>query len=568
MLEFKIVRQKNGKKFLQTSIYGKALLTIPQLNKGTAFNEAERLEFGLIGKLPDRVETLEEQVKRAYHQYNCHEKEIQKNSYLNYLLNVNQTLFYKLICEYTAEMLPKIYTPVVGEAVEKFSQQFFQPRGLYISYEDKDRIELILNNRSNPEIDLIVVSDGEGVLGIGDQGAGAMAIPVAKLMVYSAIGGINPNTTLPIMLDAGTNNKNLLNDPMYLGWRHARVSGKDYEEFISKFVEAVKKLFPKSFLHWEDFGPYNAYSNLIKYRQKICSFNDDIQGTGVVTIAAILAGLRQTKQTLAQQRIVIFGAGSAGMGVTESIYKAMLANGMDADAAKNCFWLVDRAGLLTEYTKDATPAQSAFLRKKVEVEHWKIKNKEGISLLEVVENVHPTILIGCSTVYGAFNQQVIETMTQFVEQPIILPLSNPTSKSEAKPDDLIRWTKGKALVATGSPFPDVVWEGKIFPIGQCNNYLAFPGIGLGVIAIKAKEVSEHMLWAASLALSQSTKTGKSLLPSLAEQLTQETSREIAVAVAKAAIKEKLNQIDLQGKNAEEWVKEHIWKPEYLPYQKI
>lgn len=568
MLDFKIVKQKNGKKLLKTSIYGKALLTIPQLNKGTAFTETERLEFDLIGKLPAHVETLEDQVKRAYQQYMGQEKEIQKNSYLNYLLNVNQVLFYKLIREYTTEMLPKIYTPVVGEAVEQFSQRFVQSRGLYIAYEDKDRIDLILNNRSNSEIEIIVVSDGEGVLGIGDQGAGAMAIPVAKLMVYSAIGGINPNATLPIMLDVGTNNQKLLHDPMYLGWRHPRVTGKEYEDFINKFIKAIKKHFPKIFLQWEDFGSYNAYNNLVKYRKTICSFNDDIQGTGVVTIAAILAGLRHTKQSLVEQRIIIFGAGSAGMGVTESIYKAMLTNGMSENAAKKCFWLVDRHGLITEYTSNITLAQSAFLRKKSEIDHWPVINKANITLLEVVENVRPTILIGCSTMYGAFTQEVITAMAKYVDRPIILPLSNPTSKSEAHPADLIAWTRGKALIATGSPFPDVVWEEQCFPIRQCNNYLVFPGIGLGVIAVKAKEVSEKMLWAASLTLSQSTQSNKSLLPSLSDQLIQESAREIAVAVAKAAIAEGLNQINISEAQVEARIKEQIWKPEYLPYQRI
>ncbi len=557
MLNFKIVTQKNGKKLLKTPIFGKALLAISQLNKGTAFTETERLEFDLIGKLPARVETLEEQVKRAYQQYMNHEKDIEKNSYLNYILNVNQVLFYKLIREYTSEMLPKIYTPVVGEAVEQFSQRFLQTRGLYITYEDQDRIDLILNNRSNSEIELIVVTDGEGVLGIGDQGTGGMAIPIAKLMVYSAIGGINPHTTLPILLDAGTNNQKLLNDPMYLGWRHPRVTGKEYEGFISKFIKAIKKHFPKIFLQWEDFGSYNAYNNLLKYRKTICSFNDDIQGTGVVTIAAILTGLRHTQQSLAEQRIVVFGAGSAGMGVTESIYKAMLTNNMPENAAKKCFWLLDRYGLITDYTNNITVAQSAFLRKKSEVEDWRVSNKANITLLEVVENVRPTILIGCSTMYGAFTREIITAMAKYVDRPIILPLSNPTSKSEAHPADLIAWTHGKAIIATGSPFSDVVWEGQRFPIRQCNNYLAFPGIGLGVIAVKAKEVSEKMLWAASLALSQST-----------QQLAQETAHEIAIAVAKAAIADGLNQIPISETEVEARIKAQIWNPEYLPYQRI
>lgn len=565
MLNFKIIHDKNGEKILLTSIYGKALLTIPQLNKGTAFTEQERLAFGLIGKLPPHVESLAEQVARAYLQYCSHETEIQKNIYLNYLLNVNQVLFYKLISKYTAEMLPKIYTPVVGDAVEQFSQRFFQPRGLYISYEDQDRIELILNNRSNPDIRLIVVSDGEGVLGIGDQGAGAMAIPVAKLMVYTAFGGIDPNATLPIMLDVGTNNKKLLDDPMYLGWRHARVSGKDYTVFINKFVAAVKKNFPQVFLHWEDFGSYNSYNNLAQYRHEICSFNDDIQGTGVVTNAAILAAVTETKTRLADQRIVVFGAGSAGMGVTESLYKTLLHAGLSPAAAKAKFWLIDRDGLLTEYTASPAKAQAEFLRSKTEVKQWQVENINHITLAEVIDQIHPTVLIGSSAVKGAFTQAIIENMARYVAQPIVLPLSNPTTKAEATPEQLIQWTQGKALIATGSPFADVNWQGRVYPISQCNNYFAFPGIGLGVIAVKAKEVSENMLNAASTVLADSSaaQPGR-LLPTL-EQLPA-VSRSIGIAVAKAAVAEGLAQEAIEGA-IEDLIDRHIWRPHYLPYQK-
>ncbi len=566
MLNFKIINDEYGHQKLLTDIFGKALLTIPQLNKGTAFTEQERLAFGLIGKLPPHVETLDAQVRRAYLQYCSHEQEIQKNLYLNYLLNVNQVLFYKLISEYTDEMLPKIYTPVVGHAVEQFSQRFFQPRGLYISYEDQDRIELILNNRSNADIQLMVVSDGEGVLGIGDQGAGAMAIPVAKLMVYTAIGGIDPNLTLPIMLDAGTNNTHLLDDPMYLGWRHPRITGKDYELFIKKFVTAVKKLFPNVFLHWEDFGSYNAFHNLAQYRHTICSFNDDIQGTGVVTIAAILAAIGITQSSFEDQHIVIFGAGSAGTGVAEAIYKVMLSQGMNPEQAKAKFWLIDKNGLLTEYTASVTPAQKDFLRTRQEVDQWMVKNRENISLLEVVENVHPTILIGSSAVSGAFTQEVVETMGQYVKEPIILPLSNPTSRAEATPENLIQWSRGRALIATGSPFADVTWQEHTYPISQCNNYMAFPGIGLGVIAVKAKEVSENMLLAASQALSASTRAEpRRLLPKL-EQLPA-ASKHIAIAVAKAAVEEGLAQV-AGLESCEDLIEKQRWYPHYLPYEKL
>lgn len=565
MLDFKIVHNARGEKTLLTSISGKALLTIPQLNKGTAFTEEERLAFGLVGKLPPHIESLKEQVERAYWQYCSHETGMQKNVFLNCLFNVNQVLFYKLMSQYSAEMLPKIYTPEVSDAVEQFSQRFLQPRGLHISYEDQDNIKLILNNRSNPEVDLIVVSDGEGVLGIGDQGVGAMAIPVAKLIVYTMCGGIDPNKTLPIMLDVGTNNDALLNDPLYLGWRHPRISGKDYSIFIHKFVAAVKKLFPSVFLHWEDFGAYNAYNNLANYRHEICSFNDDIQGTGVVAIAAILRAVSENKSRLSDQRIVVFGAGSAGMGITDSIYKTMRQQGLSFEEAKNKFWLIDRAGLLTEYTQNPSPTQSVFLRSKKEIENWKnIKNLNAISLLDVIENVHPTILIGTSAVQGAFTQPIIEAMAKHVERPIILPLSNPTQKAEATPEDLIQWTQGKALIATGSPFPDVIWQGQLFPVGQCNNYFAFPGIGLGVIAVKAKEVSENMLASAVNALEQSAaeQDGR-LLPTL-DHLPA-TSRAIGIAVAKTAIEEGLAEKQSQG-SIEDLIDQYRWEPHYLPYK--
>lgn len=328
MLNFIVQKDAHGKKYILTSIIGKALMSIPQLNKSTAFTKEERLQFDLLGKLPTRIETLEQQVRRAYWQYCRYQEQINKNIYLNYLLNQNQTLFYKLLETHIEEMLPTIYTPIVGSAVQEYNEQFMQPRGLYISYEDQDDIEKILGCRSNLDVKLIVVSDGEGVLGIGDQGLSAMAIPIAKLMVYTAIGNVNPDNTLPILLDAGTNNDTLLNSSFYLGRQQKRVCGSDYDQFIDKFIDAVKKVFPHVFLHWEDFGRHNAYHNLVKFREKICSFNDDIQGTGVVATGAVLSALKQTNQPLSEQRIVIFGAGSAGIGITETLCKAFTRFGL------------------------------------------------------------------------------------------------------------------------------------------------------------------------------------------------------------------------------------------------
>lgn len=562
MLDFLFKFDKNGKPYIETNISGKALLTIPQLNKGTAFTKEERKIFNLRGKLPNRIESLDNQVVRAYLQYKSFDIEINRNNYLNQLLNTNQVLFYRLIKDHLQEMLPTIYTPIVGNAVRTFNKKFMHPRGLYVSYDDRNNIHEILDNRSNPFIDLIVVSDGEGVLGIGDQGVGAMEIPVAKLMVYTAIGGINPYRTLPILLDAGTNNEELLKDPLYLGWRHRRLSGDQYTEFIDKFIQAVQEKFPHVFLHWEDFGRTNAFRNLVKYRDIMCSFNDDIQGTGAVTLGAILAALKITRSTLKEQRIVIYGAGTAGMGIANTIFQAGSHYGLSNVEARKLFWLVDRSGLLTNLSQDITPAQRPYLRTEDEIKHWKIKSYNQISLLDVIENVKPTILIGTSTHRHAFNQTIVKTMAKYVEKPIIFPLSNPTEKSEAEPIDLFQWTQGKGLIATGSPFEDIIFENKKFTINQCNNYLAFPGIGLGVIAVKAKRVTDNMLWSASEALSQYvSETTHRLLPSISQ--AQEASYRIAIAVAKTAVNEGL----ANEACPETMVKQSIWEPHYLPYRK-
>ena len=565
MLDFLFKIDKNGQSYIETNISGKALLTIPQLNKGTAFSKEEREIFDLRGKLPNRVESLDDQVTRAYLQYKSFDIRINRNNYLNQLLNTNQVLFYRLIKDHLQEMLPTIYTPIVGNAVRAFNKKFMYPRGLHISYEDLNNIPEILDNRSNPFIDLIVVSDGEGVLGIGDQGVGAMVIPVAKLMVYTAVGGVNPLRTLPIMLDAGTNNKKLLNDPLYLGWRHKRLTGDQYAEFIDKFIQAIQEKFPHVFLHWEDFGRANAYRNLIKYRDVMCSFNDDIQGTGAVTLGAILSALKITRSTLGEQRIVIYGAGSAGMGITDTIFRAVSQNGFSEDEARKIFWLVDQTGLLTEFSEDITLAQQPYLRTNDEIKNWKIEDAHQISLMDVIKNVKPTILIGTSACGHAFDRAIVKTMLKYVVKPIIFPLSNPTEKCEAKAIDLFQWTKGRALIATGSPFDDIIFKNKKFPVNQCNNYLAFPGIGLGIIAVKVKRVTDNMLWSASKALSRyADETTHRLLPSIPQ--AQEASYHVAIAVAKTAIEEGVAGVP-NDQSAEALVTQNIWEPHYLPYRR-
>lgn len=570
MLNFTIKKDsKTGEKYLETSLSGKLLLSTSQLNKGTAFTNEERQEFGLMGKLPSRVEELSDQTMRAYLQYKSYESCIHKNIYLTNLHNTNEVLFYKLIKDHIEEMVPIIYTPIVGTAVQEFSSLYRHPRGIYIAYPDRHYLKEILQNRSNPELDLIVMSDGEGVLGIGDQGVGAMDIPIAKLMVYTIAAGVNPLRTLPILLDVGTNNQKLLDDPLYLGWRHNRISGAEYDEFIKMVVDAINEMFPAVFLHWEDFGRKNARRNLDRYRNEICTFNDDIQGTGVITLAALLAAVYATHIPLAEHRVVIFGAGSAGTGIADQICAALMREGLSKQEAATRFWLLDRSGLLTENSPTALIEQKPYLRSMHEISLWSMDHANSIDLLTVIRNVKPTILIGSSTAANAFTQEIVTEMAKYTERPIIFPLSNPTEKSEAKPADILKWTHGKALIATGSPFPPVDFEGRQIRIAQCNNALAFPGIGLGVIASKAKRLSDDMLWAACETASECSPIHNDpmapLLPSFSE--AQDLSYKIATAVIKQAFKEGLACVD-PNQPIDELIQNIIWQPSYLPYRKI
>ena len=565
MLNFKISNDEQTREpFIETNLNGKSLLTIPQLNKGTAFTQEERRNFGLLGKLPYRIETLDEQVERAYLQFLSYKTRLQQNIYLNNLNDKNQVLFYKLISQYLDEMLPIIYTPIVGTAVKRFSHEYRQPRGLYIAYTDIHLIDEIITNRSNPEIDLIVVTDGEGVLGIGDQGIGGMDIPVAKLMVYTLCGGINPTRTLPIFLDLGTNNKELLGDPLYLGCRHPRIEGEDYDRFIAAFVNAIKRHFPNAFLHWEDLGRNNARRLLDHYQDKLCTFNDDIQGTGAVTLAALLAACDLTQNKLADHRIIIFGAGSAGTGIADQLVDALMLTGLSEKEAYQRFWLVDRQGLLVQSDETLTDAQRPYARPNTELLAHPTEN----TLAQTVERVKPTILIGCSAQAGAFSQSIIEVMSAHCERPIIFPLSNPDEKCEAQPQDILTWSSGRALIATGTAFPAVNYEGNRVLIAQCNNALVFPGIGLGILAVEAKRLSKGMILAAAqtLAAHSPSKEGDfaPLLPSLNE--AQTVAKQIAVAVANIAIDEGLAQKNQQA-NLGELIDTLFWQPNYLPFRR-
>lgn len=569
MLDFKLYRnEQTGETHIETSLCGKPLLTTPQLNKGTAFTNEERKDFGLLGKLPHRVETLDEQVKRAYLQYSSYTTRLQQNIYLNNLHDKNQVLFYKLISRHLGEMLPTIYTPIVGTAVKRFSHEYRQPRGLYIAHTDKNQIEEIINNRSNPEIDLVVVTDGEGVLGIGDQGIGGMDIPVAKLMVYSLCGGIDPLRTLPVFLDVGTNNQDLLNDPMYLGCRHPRINNEDYNDFIRTFVNAIHKQFPNAFLHWEDFGRGNARRILDQFQDELCTFNDDIQGTGAVTLAALLAACDVTGTKLKDQRIVVFGAGSAGTGISDQIIDAMIRDGLSQEEAHKRFWLIDKQGLLLQHDTDLTDAQRPYAREEAEIKNWMTVQKQNPSLTDTIKHVKPTILIGCSAQPGAFSQDIIEIMSAHCERPIVFPLSNPDEKCEAKPADIINWSRGKALIATGTEFPPVEYQNRMIQIAQCNNALVFPGIGLGVLAVSATKLTKEMILAAAQTLGQFSPCKKDsflpLLPSLNN--AQTVAKKIAIAVAQCAIDSGYAQRH-QDKNLEQLIERMFWEPRYLPFRK-
>jgi len=533
------------------------------LNKGTAFTLEERDRLNLTGLLPYHVSTLEEQVHRRYQNFKAQTSDLTKHLFLSALHNRNEVLFYSLVSEHITEMLPYIYTPTVGDVSLHYSYLYTEPRGIYLAYPHRDTMEKIISNISSDEIDVIVVTDGERILGLGDLGTGGMAIPVGKLTLYTLFGGIHPGRTLPVMLDVGTNNPTLLNDPFYIGWRQPRISGKEYDLFIDRFVHAIKKRFPKALLQWEDFGRSHAQPLLEKYRHQICSFNDDIQGTASVALAALLTAIKMNHAELPQQRILIFGGGSAGIGIANHFLGALKTAGIPEEKAKQEIYVIDIHGLVHQGLHDVPIHQKPFARTKEEISKWKVPDRSHITLLDVVKEVRPTVLIGVSTLGGAFTQEVITTMAQYVERPIIFPLSNPTSKCEAHPADLLQWTKGKAIIATGSPFEEVFYEGKKIPIAQCNNVYIFPGVGLGVIACKAKEVSETMFYKAAEILSQyspmlHTPLG-TLFPSF-EKLP-EISREIALAVVKVAQEEGLSP-KTDEKTRKKMVEASLWHPHY------
>ena len=545
---------------------GMDLLDTPLLNKGTAFTEEERTQFGLHGLLPPLVETLEEQVVRAYEAYQRKDDDLERHIYLRALQDNNEVLFYRLLLDHIEEMTPIVYTPTVALACQQFSHIYRRPRGMFISYPQRDSIVHLLRNRPNPNVDVIVVTDGERILGIGDQGVGGLGIPIGKLSLYTLIGGIRPERTLPIVLDVGTKNTERLNDPEYLGWRHERITGDDYFAFIEQFVEAVKQELPETCLQWEDFANPHARPILERYRDQLLTFNDDIQGTAAVALGAILSAVKVTGKNLKDQQIVIFGAGSAAIGVADGLREAMKEEGLRDQEARSRFWLVNSKGVLHAGRKDLTPAQIVYVQPENRVAGWPRTSNGRVGLADVIGQIEATILIGLSTVGGAFSEAIVREMARKVERPIIFPLSNPTTKSEATAEDLIRWTDGRALVATGSPFAPVNYGGRKIPIAQCNNVYIFPAIGLGVVASSANRVTDPMMLAAARALAQNSPALKNSSASLLPPLTElrEVAAEIAVAVGIQAQKE-----GIAAELAEDDLRRQViatqWTPAYPSY---
>ncbi len=556
-----------GQPYLEVNVKDYALISNPILNKGTGFTNKERAEFGLFGLLPPEESNIVEQRARSYAAFKSKGSDLEKYIYLRDLQDSNETLYYSLLCEHITEIMPIVYTPVVGDACLKFSHIYRRPRGVFIAYPHRERIDKILENHRFDKVKAIVVSDGERILGLGDQGAGGMGIPIGKLALYCACSGIHPSATLPVLLDTGTNNEELRRDPLYIGWRHERIRDQDYDNFIDDFIKAIKKRFPHILLQWEDFALQNATRLLDRYRDQLCTFNDDVQGTAAIATGTLLSAVQVTGIHLKDQRIVIAGAGSAGCGIAELIVQAMVEDGLSENEARSKIYMVDRNGLLMEGMKGLFPFQQKLLKSSDLVAGWHCENNNTISLKDVIRNLHPNALLGVSGQAGLFNEELIREMAAHVEQPIIMPLSNPISHSEAVPTDLMLWTDNRAVIGTGSPFGSIVKEGQLFRVDQTNNVYIFPGMGLGLISIKAKRVSDKMFMAAAKALAACSPAKNNPKANLLPPLTQvrEVSYQVALAVAKEAVNSGLSS-PLSDKEIMEHIQRHIWTPNYLPYR--
>lgn len=550
---------------MTTELSGYELLADPQLNKGTAFSEEERDAFHLHGLLPPHVSTLDEQVSRALQSLRQFETDLERYAFLRELQDINETLFYATLVENLEELLPIVYTPTVGAGCQQFSRLYHKPRGLFLSIPHTARLDQIFAQPRFDAVEAIVVTDGERILGLGDQGAGGMGIPIGKLALYSGCGGLHPATTLPILLDVGTDNADCLADPLYVGWRHERVRGQDYDDFIEAFVSAVIRRWPRVLLQWEDFAKTNATRLLERYRDRLCTFNDDIQGTAAVATGTLLAAISVTGVPLTEQRVAVFGAGSAGCGIAGLIRSAMCDAGLSESEAVQRFFMIDRDGLLTEGMPGLDPFQIPFVQSRRAIEGWALEHSDKVALLDVVRNARPTVLIGVSGLAGAFGEPVVRAMAECNERPIIFPLSNPTSRAEATPADIEVWTGGRALVGVGSPFPPLLRDGTRFKVDQTNNSYIFPGVGLGVLAVGASRVTDGMFMAAAKALADASPARNNprhnLLPPVSA--LREVAARVALAVAMQARREG-NAPDVAIDQIQQRLRAKVWTPHYVP----
>jgi malate dehydrogenase (oxaloacetate-decarboxylating) len=556
-----------NEKSLYIQYAGSILLETPLLNKGSAFTKEERKSFNLTGLLPDNIETIEEQTARAHQQLNAFKTNIDKHTYLRYIQDTNETLYYRLVTENLDEVMPLIYTPTVGEACQQFSHIYRRHRGLFVSYSDRNNIDDILHNAAKRKIKVIVVTDGERILGLGDLGIGGMGIPIGKLALYSACGGISPAYTLPITLDVGTNNQALIEDPMYMGAKHERIHGEAYDNFFQQFMDAVQKRWPDALIQFEDFAGHNANRLLDKYRNQVCSFNDDIQGTAAVTVGTLLAACKAKGEQLKDQIVTFCGAGAAGCGIAEQIVAQMVSEGLSDQTARSRIFMINSRGLVVGSMTGLKDFQLRLCQSDERLSEWDITTTTA-TLAETVKHSKSTVIVGVSTVSGLFTQEIIEQMQNNTAKPIILPLSNPTSKVEALPEDIIKWTNGNAIVATGSPFDPVEFNGKTYNISQCNNSYIFPGIGLGVVASKAKRVTDNMLMASSYALAEYSSVHNSsseeLLPDLND--IRNVSKYIAKMVYKQAIADGVTS-EASDEEIDTAIEHNFWTPAYRPYKR-
>jgi malate dehydrogenase (oxaloacetate-decarboxylating) len=561
--------QNRASYHVETALSGYELLNDPLLNKGTAFTEAERDAFDLHGLLPPHVAELDYQVQRRLAAFHGLGSDLQRYVFLRGLQDSNETLFYALLTRNIEEMMPIVYTPTVGLGCELFSQIFRKPRGLFLSIPHQHLIRRILSHPRYDRIDAIVVSDGERILGVGDQGAGGMGIPIGKLSLYTACAGLHPATALPVILDAGTDNKDHLRDPLYIGWQHERVRGPDYDNLVSIFVEAVRERWPHVLLHWEDFAIGNANRLLARYRDCLCTFNDDIQGTAAIAVGTLLSAINITGVPLREQRVAVLGAGSAGTGICALLLRAMIESGLSEKRARENFYLVDRPGLLLQGMTGLQPFQAPFAQAPDRVAGWTLNTPGRIGLDDVVANAHPTVLIGTSGQAHAFTEPVVRMMASHVKRPVIFPLSNPTDRSEATPAELDAWTEGRAVIATGSPFPPLRRDGKEYRVDQNNNAYVYPGIGLGAIAVRARRISDGMFLAAANTIAAQSPAkrdpGANLLPPLLE--IRKLSFQVALAVARQAQKEGCADT-LSEEQTAAVIRAKIWEPLYALYRRI